>query len=264
MKRSINCEKTKFKILRVRDVLNVVVLIAFIIGVTTEVTNASALFDIAGNGTNWTGWEHCDGSIRGCVSYNKTGWKKDGYVLVNNKPVPRSFEKDDYGNKTRGEIANYGPLHAPTGPTLHIYDSGTGTQFRSAWWLWEGVDTMGKMGIVDAASNRLSMYLRVHGVPALPTSGNLTDNLELGTYTCWDNGGAYGESCPTESDNGHWYHKVAVQPDMWIHILWDEHPTTRRNDGTTYQPNNPSQVFTAKITLNIITCITCSMPFTVG
>jgi len=208
--------------------------------------SASQLFDIAGSGTNWTGWEYCDGTVSGCVSYSKTGWKKNDYVIIDNKPVPRSFEKDDYGNETRAEIVSYGPVHDPTGSTLHLYDSGTGTQFRSAWWLWEGVDTMGNMGIASTSSDRFSMYVRLNGVPALPDVGSLTDNLELGTYTCWDGGGAYGENCPTESDNGHWYHKVAVQPDLWVHMLWDEHPTTRRNVSTTYQPDNPTLSFYGK------------------
>ena len=200
-------------------------------------------FNEAGNNdTTWTGWEYCDGSVSGCVSYSNPGWKRDNYVIVNSVPLPRSFMKGDYGNNSLAVLdTEMLPPSTNSGASFKVYDDGTGSQYQPSWWVWEAAGNMLQEGITTAAADRMSMYLYIEGMDSITNPNVDGYTFEWGTYTCWEGGAFNGDSCPTESDNGHWYHQLTVATNMWVHVLFDEHPSHRRGENG-YPPNNPTLV----------------------
>ena len=225
---------------------------AFIVILLVQITNAYAADtfldwnDSADNGTNWSGWQYCDGSVESCIGYGLTGWKRNDYALYSNTPLPRSFPKTDYGNDSLASIdTTFLPPSNSDGASLKVYDAGTGTRYQPAWWLWEGPEGMQGMGITTADTDRLSTYIYLDGPPDITDPDTNGYTFGLGTYTCWEGGAFNGDSCPTESDNGHFYHSATVAPNMWVHILYDEHPYHQRGISD-FPPNNPTLVSDGK------------------
>lgn len=192
--------------------------------------------------TNWPGWTYSTKN----VSYDRPGWHAENYIVATSVRFPRSFRKDDYGNMSLAIIDS--SKRAPStnsGGSLKVYDTGTGTKFQPAWWIWQGDNTIGSKGIATSNHDRLSTYVYLQGINPITNPNVDGYTFEWGTYTCWPGGGYGGGSCPTESNNGHWYHQVTLAPNMWVHILWDKHPSHRRG-GSTAPPNNPSMVESGK------------------
>lgn len=199
-----------------------------------------------GAGIHWPGWEYCSGR-RGCVSYSHPGWKKVGYQVMNNTPLPRSFRKNDYGNNSLAVLDTkfLPPSASGGGASLRVYDDGTGKKYQPSWWLWEAADNMEGQGITTASADRLSMYIYLKGLPDVTNPDKDGYTFEWGTYTCWDGGTFNGKGCPSESDNGHFYHQSTMATNMWVHILWDEHPSHQRSVSG-FPPNNPTLVSDGK------------------
>jgi hypothetical protein len=73
-----------------------------------------------------------------------------------------------------------------------------------------------------------------------PDPEQLGSTLEMGTYLCDDG------SCPNEgSGNQHFYHQIAIDPHMWVHVLWDQHPSHIRGDSGFDNPGNNPHVQTS-------------------
>lgn len=195
-------------------------------------------FDESGSsGTTWIGWTWtCT-----LVSYDRCGWYNDQYEFINNTRLPRNYEKTDYDNRSDGSIdtSNRAPSTS-AGASLLIADNGTGTKYQPSWWFtWPR--GMEYVGLATASNDRLSMYVKLEGYEPYTDPNTVGVVFEMGTYTCWDDGGYGGEDCPVESGNGHWYHQTQIQVGTWVHVLWDKHPTHRRSVSS-FPPDNPTLV----------------------
>ena len=187
--------------------------------------------DPGASGTTWPGWTwttNADG-------YNKPGWQRDapvGHNLAGNW-WPRLHETGGYGQANLAIIDT--TTRAPstsTGNSLKVYDTTGGSVYQASWWYLFG-DNFGTYGYADNNTNRMDFYLKLSGTPKISTTsfpGN--GNIHVGTYLCWPGGGASGESCPTEAGNQHYYHMYLVNPDSWVHVQLDQHPTHQRNMGS--------------------------------
>jgi len=183
-------------------------------------------------GTTWVGYIYSS-----AVSYDKPGWKKEN---SNNPPYPMSFEKNDYGNSSLATLdTTFLPPSSQSGASFKVFDDGTGSQYTPSWWLWYPYGNMLDEGITTESTNRLSLYLFLGGLTDLIDPNTDGYTFEWGTYTCWEGGAFNGDSCPTESDNGHFYHSATIAPNMWVHVLYDEHPYHQRSV-TDFPVNNPT------------------------
>ena len=197
------------------------------------------LFDFnetGGSGTTWPGWAWYP---NGADDFGHAGWRKNSghWVSGDSNWAPRSFLKadsDPTGSATI-DTASRAPSTS-SGNSLKVYD--TGSPYNVGWWIAYFDDTFGNYGYVASSDNRMDFYLKVTG---LDDQGLTTDpsngTIHVGTYLCWPAGGYGGESCPTEANGQHYYHYLTLNPDAWIHVQLDQHPTWQRD--TAIPNNNP-------------------------
>lgn len=187
-----------------------------------------------GQGEDFPGWQWSND-----LGYGKAGWK-----LVETASLglgatyqigdgPRSMNKTDYGrsNDVSIDLLNHAPSTS-TGGSLKVF-SLPGGDNRSTWWVWYDGEPLSKKGITNADTNRMSMYLKLEGTPAVPENDSNFPiaTAEIGTYLCWGQGNAQGEGCPYESPNQHYYHWISPNPGAWVHVLLDARPQHIRNEG---------------------------------
>ena len=190
------------------------------------------------SGTNWPGWTWYP---NGADDYGSPGWRKnDGrWYSGNSNWYPRIHLKHDYGNADLATIVNND--RAPStaiGGALKIYDTGASGTYQACWWFLWG-DTLQTKGLADTTTNRVDFYLKATGLgDQYLTSDPENATIHIGTYLCWPNGGYGGESCPTEADGQHYYHYLTINPNAWLHVQLDQHPTWQR--GTGIPNNNPA------------------------
>lgn len=200
------------------------------------------------SGTTWPSWTWSTTN----VSYSRPGWHKTAYTLINNTRLPRSFRKEaaGYDNLTDRSLAsidaaNRAPSTA-TGGSLMVYSDTSAKPWQPSWWIFEAPNNYGSLGYSSSTTNRLSMYVKAQGIPTWTDYTNSNGHFELGSYTCWSGGGYGGESCPTESNNGHYYHQTLLQSGTWIHLLVDQHPSHRRDELGGTPSNNPTYALYGK------------------
>ena len=116
---------------------------------------------------------------------------------------------------------------------------------RPGWWLWHDGEPLSYKStpVTTSDTDRMSFYMKADCNTV--SRGNDTSLNEytahIGTHLCWDSGpGAElsGFQCPFESQNMHFYHHIVADPDVWVHVLLDQHPQTQREDHV--WGNNPS------------------------
>lgn len=192
-----------------------------------------------GSGTRLAGWRW---------SANANGYGAEGWQLVSTPELgagedfswgagPRMFNKTDYGAANKGVIDD--STRAPStsrGGSLKVFDPPGSTDNQATWWIWYDGKNLGQRGIADAATDRMSFYLKIAGMAPIPKDGgskSVGANFHIGTYLCWNRPDvkAYGsgDGCPYEGPgNQHYYHHLAVDPGAWVHVLLDRHPQHRR------------------------------------
>lgn len=120
--------------------------------------------------------------------------------------------------------------------------------YLSGWWYNSGVN-YNTIGMADATTNRMSIYVKVTGLDPIPDPSTDLDNMNfyIGTYLCWPGGAIGGEDCPKEANavsSNHYYHYFTFNSGGWTHLLLDRSPQHNRGDaGTHIGP--PDQRFVA-------------------
>lgn len=177
----------------------------------------------------------------GADDYGKSGWRKnDGrFYSGNSNWMPRMHEKNDYGNDNLATIVtNDKAPSTSSGGALKVYDTGSSSTRLSSWWFLMG-DTLQTKGYADASANRMDFYMKATGLGSQGLTGDPSNaTIHVGTYLCWPGGGYAGESCPTEANGQHYYHYLTLNPDAWLHVQLDQHPTWKRDAGI--PSNNPA------------------------
>lgn len=183
----------------------------------------------SGSGTSWTGWTYSTD-----VRYGRTGYTRNIHTVWMGEDYPEMFEKSSYGDDNLAiiDITERAPSTS-SGGSFKVYDTGLTSFNDVAWWVWYGREPLSAdPGITDSTTNRWEFYIKLQGVAAVPETGAYNaitgDNFQVGTYLCWENGGAGGEDCPTEGANQHWYHNMKYQSGAWIKTSLDRHPGHRR------------------------------------
>lgn len=204
--------------------------------VTTVPVYAEQIFlnfnETGASGTNWPGWAWSTDAN----GYGGAGWRKNNYIPSLN--MPRSAIKNDVDSTS---LAAIDPLNrAPSissGGSLKVYD--TGSPYNVGWWIAYFDNNFGSYGFAKSTDNRMDFYLKVtglgnQGLPGDPDNGS----VHIGSYLCWPGGGYGGENCPTEANGQHYYHYLTINPDAWLHVQLDQHPTWVRDAGI--PANNPA------------------------
>ena len=118
---------------------------------------------------------------------------------------------------------------------------------RPSYWMWYNQKSFSESPeFYDKSEkyDRLSMYIYFTGYPTY-TGGDPYWSFEMGTYNCWP-GGSWQDKkdCPKEANNQHYYHQININPDGWVHVLWNKHPSHQRSvSGIGVVPNNPTTRF---------------------
>ena len=211
------------------------------------------------NDTTWPGWTYLWDTSSNPVNYGHPFFYKTNGTQYYLQKYPELAFKGDYGNNSNASLdPGFRAPSTSTGGSFKVYDLGTGISAnlgngqsydvplglpidQPSWWLWQDLNNI-KINLgITASYDRFSNYIYLNGpAPFDGTNPNSSETFEWGTFNCWAGGGAYGESCPTEASNAHYYHEANIQYGAWVHILWDKHPTHQRNVQGSVPPNNPT------------------------
>ena len=188
-------------------------------------------------GSGWKGWERNDGE-----SF-RIGWGPRSYNMVD---AVRDIGEDNLGSidmQTRAPSTS-------TGGSVYIRDQGgpgQGEDKMVNWWFWYDGKPLSQRGVTNSQTDRMSMYYKIEGMAKIPTTGDAAavsfkNQINLGTYLCWDIPENSELGSPKETAGLHYYHHAYIdEGGAWIHQLFDQTPTHLRGaSGQRGWPNNHS------------------------
>lgn len=206
--------------------------------------------EVGAGGTSWPGWTYRTTSPY--VLPDTPQWQRndaksyeqsDGGWLPALKPEESHYNDAD----SRIDTTQRAPSTS-SGASLKVYDTGD-SKYHAASYFFAWNNNFGSLGYADASTNRLSFYYKITGINppnyAIGKNGFIPyyNNVDIGTYHCWPGGASGGYGCPSEAGNTHYYHRLSVNPDAWLHVQLDTHPDWLRNVGHPGDNPDPSHPY---------------------
>ena len=200
-----------------------------------DVTGASMKVYDAYAGTNITGSVTSGSNV--VTVTNPAGYKVGDNIMMPSVPsynYPSSAWFPQIGAINGNQITI---VRSDTALAYNANASVSNSVFRplylAGWWFNSG-NNYNTLGMADATTNRMSMYVKVEGLDSFVGDTDL-DNMDfyIGTYLCWPGGGASGDDCPKEANgttSNHYYHYFTFNSGGWTHLLLDQSPQHNRGD----------------------------------